>query len=652
MLFYFGKIIITRKGCYNKNQQPHYYIDQMKRNTGLDAYKKEVRDSVRVTRDRIEKELRERSYVDFQRYPQQKIKRELTACMRQISELQNIDAEKLELKIPPPHIACDFTIEAFNIVRIYTVRMSAAEMAQKIEHVINSGSRTLIKRATAIGNFVNLELRKEAMYHATLSVIAETGERYGESNINAKKIAVFDYSAPNIGKPIGIGHLRSTIIGQALSNVYWKTGYSVVRDNHLGDGGTQFGALAYAYQHWKKDEKDPERPLQEFKELYVRFTEEARAKPELKKEASELFRKLEEGDSFMLQFWKKVWDLSVQELHVLYDLLGVAFDTCIGESYFTEQAKETVEECLKKGMCHVEPETGAVVVESIPKLPSFLLRKGVGSTLYITRDLATMKFRVETFHPNSILYVVDKGQELHFQQLFALCKKMGYLPSAVDAKHIKFGMVTVEGKKMSTRGGTLIELEEVLEKSIDTSRQIIHKKNSSLSLREIEAIATVVGVGAIVYNDLRQSKIKNISFDWERMLNLEGGSAVYLQYTYVRILSILQNLEQGISREVSIIEKEVPEEIIFEKESEFLLAKELMMFPECIAQSQRTDSPHHICMYLEGLARQFNSFYNEVSIIRTERGTLKESRVLLIKAVALVIKNGLSLLSIKVPNKM
>lgn len=659
MLFYFGKITTAVKGCYNKNnnlkartQAGYNYMDQVKHNPILDAYKKEVCESVESTKQRIGKELRERKYVNFQRYPQQKIIQELTVCIKKIPELQGIKPEELELAIPPAHVPYDAAIEVFKAARMHPTGTAAASLAQKIADAINSEPCKLIDCAAAMGNFVNIALKKKEVYSETLRAIAETGGCYGESNVNAKKIALFDYSAPNIGKPIGIGHLRSTIIGQALSNIYWKTGYSVVRDNHLGDGGTQLGALAYAYQHWRKDAEGSDKPLQELKELYVRFTSEARVNPELKKEARELFRKLEEGDSSMLEFWKKVWYLSLHELNKLYQILGVAFDTCIGESYFTDQAKEAVEECLRKSICHIDPETGAVAVESIPETPSFLLRKGDGSTLYLTRDLATMKFRVETFHPESILYVVDKGQELHFQQLFALCKKMGYLPLPVDAKHIKFGMVTVEGKKMSTRGGTLIELEEVLEKSIDTSRQIIHKKNPSLSHREIEEIARIVGVGAILYNDLRQSKIKNISFNWDRMLNLEGGSAVYLQYTYVRIRSILQNLKEKASGEISVAKEDLPEEIIFEKENEFLLAKELMMFPERILKAQESDSPHHICLYLEELAKRFNSFYNEVSVIKTEDSSLRKSRVLLIKSVALVIKNGLSLLSIKVPNKM
>ncbi len=510
----------------------------------------------------------------------------------------------------------------------------------------NENELNWIETTSIVDIFINFKLKKDKLYQETLSNISNLQEKYGETNTNAQKVALVDFSSPNIAKPIGVGHLRSTVIGQALANIYSSTGYSVIRDNHLGDWGTQFGELIYAYDKWGDEKEVEKNPIESLKNLYVRFHEEIKENPELKDEARKLFTQLEEKDERLVGLWKKFRDLSIKDFEKTYETLGIKFDTYIGESYFTDSTDEVIENCQSQDVCHPDPETGALVVEDLDKLPSFLIRKKDGSSLYITRDVATLNFRTAKFKPDDIIYVVGEEQGLHFKQFFALAKVLG-LTANTNAKHISFGMILADGKKMSTRRGTVIELSELIDQAIEKSKSIIREKSPEINEKEVDHISKIVGIGSIIYNDLRQSRTKNISFDWKRMLSLEGESAVYLQYTYARINSILNKLGEGFK------DTDLPEnEITLEEISEMNLAKKLMHFPAVINDAQREDMPHLIATYLEETAQAFNSFYNDVSIIKTEDEPLKKSRIMLAKSVATVIKNGLALLNIQVPERM
>lgn len=612
----------------------------------FEKYEEEVAQEVKKVQKKIEAEKRGREYIDYDEYPLEKLKEEVVNISKEA--LGNSDIGEIGITTPPTHIEADFALGFFDLAK--KLKQKPNEIAKKVAEKINEGESDLIEGAAVQGAFVNIETKKEDLYQETLKKIIELDEKYGESDINAGKVAVIDYSAPNIAKPIGVGHLRSTIIGQVLSNIYHETGYSVVKDNHLGDWGTQFGKLIYAFREWGNEAKIKEDPIEELKNLYVQFTHYAKEHPEANDKAREIFARLEKNDPELVGLWKRFRDLSLEDFEEVYKQLGVEFDTNVGESYFTRQADQMVDECVKKGYCRKDEGSEAVVVDEMGKLPSFLLRKQDGSTLYLSRDMAALKFRMDNFNPDSILYVVGNEQDLNFQQLFELSRRAGYLPEDVEAKHIGFGMVLQEGKKMSTRKGTVVKLEDLISQSIAKSKEILQQKNSDLDEKELNKIAEIVGIGAIIYNDLRQSRTKNISFDWNRMLDLEGGSAVYLQYTCVRINSILNKLNEVFGEtDLQVLDEG---EISFENKSEFDLAKKLMQFPEVIVQAQKTDSPHHICSYLEELALQFNSFYNAVSIIKTENKELRDSRTALVKSVALVIKKGLSLLNIKVPEKM
>ncbi|MFH1161883.1 MAG: arginine--tRNA ligase [Candidatus Jorgensenbacteria bacterium] len=616
----------------------------MKQGDPFEDYRTEIDDSIEKALARVESEKRERSYISLHSYQLELLDRAIKGVLRERFDASKL--ERLELEIPPAHVSGDIALPVFELAK--SLKENPVKIAGTISSVINQSDIKWIKTAKNEGPFVNIELESETLYPEILLTIDSLGEKYGESDVNAKRVALFDYSAPNIAKPIGVGHLRSTIIGQALANVYRATGYTEIRDNHLGDWGTQFGKLIYAYECWGEGtEGASESSLKDLKDLYVRFNRESEEHPELEIEAREIFKKLEKHDPRITELWKRFRDLSVADFKKAYEKLGVQFDTSIGEGYFSELAQETIEECLEKGIARKEEGTETVIVDSLDA-PSFLLRKQDGSTLYIARDLATLKFRVKTFKPNVIVYVVGSEQELNFKQLFLLGEELNLLTGA-EAKHVGFGMVLTEGKKMSTRKGTLVELEELIDQATLKSRAVISAKGSSMTPEETGRVSEIVGVGAILYNDLRQSRTKNISFNWEKMLNFDGGSSPYLQYTCVRINSILKRVGSINGEMLKNARDFLPH---FEARSEFELAKKLMFFPFVVIKSQRFDAIHFLASYLEELAQLFNNFYTEVSVSRTEEENLLRSRVLLITAVRNVIRKGLNLMNIRVPEKM
>lgn len=609
----------------------------------LETIKKEGNKAVEKTKKRIAKELKNKKFIYLNGYIVEKIK----------SSIVNLIKNDIVLALPPLHISADMSFSVFEAAK--ASGENPKELSAKMVEILNNSKNEFIERAETAGPYVNLFLNKNKIYSLVVSQAVKLKEKYGQCVANAGKVALIDYSGPNIAKPIGVGHLRSTIIGQALSNIYEATGYNIIKDNHLGDWGTQFGKLVCAYQKWGDKKKIAENPIIELNELYVRFHEEAEKNPKIEDEARAIFKKMEEGDKKLLNLWAKFRKISIAEFKKVYERLGIKFDTYLGESYFAGETDKIVEECLlrrrvgaptraseDKKIASIDSGTGAIAVEDLEGLPSFLLRKKDDSGLYITRDLATLIFRTEVFEPDEILYVVGDEQSLHFKQLFALAKALGYIDGA-KAKHIGFGLVLSGGEKMSTRKGTLIELEELMKQSVEKSKGILRQKNKELSEKEIEEISEVVGLGAVVYNDLRQSRQKNISFDWNRMLDFEGGSAVYLQYTVARINSIIKKLDNP---------RTVLGKPVFEKDSEFALVRKMMFLPMIILEAQKHDAPHIIAVYLEELAQLFNHFYNEVSIIGTEDAKLRLSRIILIKSVAIVIKNGLSLLNIKTADKI
>lgn len=611
--------------------------------------------AIEKTKKRIARELKNKKSVSLGDYIIELIKKEISDILIAKFSLSADSVKNLHLEIPPACIKADLSVPLFNTAKELNrdLQKTGEEATAVINFSLENSTDNLVASAQSTGPYLNIILKKEKIYSLILSHVVKLKNKFGDSAVNDGKIALIDYSGPNIAKPFGVGHLRSTVIGQAVANICEKTGFIAIKDNHLGDWGTQFGKLVYGYQQWGDKKKIVQSPIKELNALYVRFHEEAEKNPALEDEARNIFNRMEGGDKKTLNLWNKFRKISVAEFKKIYNKLDIKFDIYLGESYFAEKSGGFIKEALDKKIASIDIETGAVVVESLEGLPSFLLRKQDGSSLYITRDLAALKFRTENFKPNEIFFVVGEEQSLHFKQLFALARALGYINGG-KAKHISFGLVLSDGEKMSTRKGTLVELEDLIDQSVAKSKEILLQKNKDIGKKELDEISEIIGVGAIIYNDLRQSREKNISFDWKRMLDFEGGSAVYLQYTCARINSIIKKLVQQDHQGFTLPQGEtlMVGEFIFEKEIEFEVAKKLMFYPHIILQAQKTGHPHLVATYLEELARLFNNFYNAVSIIGTEEKNLRLSRVALIKSVAIVIKNGLGLLNIKTPEKI
>lgn len=577
---------------------------------------------------------------DFQVYFLSKIQNEIEFVLK--DTIPEIKEDEILLEEPPVYIQGDLCFACFGLAK--RLKKSPLLLAEEIVNLINNNEhKKYIEQVRCEGAYINIILKKE-IYTEILDQIILLGEKFGESNINKNLRVLIDYSSPNIAKPIGLNHLPSTIIGQVLGNIYEETGAQVIRHNYLGDWGTNFGALLWAYFQWGDDEKIKKEPVQELKNLYVRFFEEASKNEKLIEEARELFNRLEQGDQKLLNLWKKFRDLSVKAFQKVYKRLGINFDIYLGESYFLSEVDNVINEAIEKGIAKQNDQL--VVVENLDNLPSFLLRKEDGSTLYLSRDLAALKLRFEKFNLNLLLYVVGSEQSLHFQQLFALANAMGYLTESKQAEHVPFGLILIEGKKMATRKGSLIEMEDLLNEAVERAEKVVIKKNLKMPSKKARKIAEMIGLAAVIYNSLRSSRLQNIDFDWERVLNFEAASAPYLQYSCVRIKSILKKVEK---EGINIKNKG---NILFENPIEYQLIKKLMFFPNVILRAQKENSPHFLCGYLEGLAQLFNKFYDEVPVLKTENENLRAARIDLIKSVLLVLEKGLKLLNISVPEEM
>jgi len=455
---------------------------------------------------------------------------------------------------------------------------------------------------------------------------------------------LIDYSSPNIAKPFGIGHLRSTIIGQALCNLYAFAGWKVVGENYLGDWGTQFGKLIYAVLTWG-DEKEldkAEKPIDELARLYVKFHREASKSPRLEDKAREWFKKLEDGDEDATRLWRKFRKWSIKEFDRIYQLLGVGIDKTTGESQYVTQVPEVIKEAKSRGLA-VESDGALVIPFEKADLPPLMLLKSDGATTYGLRDLAAIKVRQKNYHPDLFLYETGVEQQLRFKQLFLAAEKLGY-GTAGQFVHVGHGLYRLPAGKFSTRRGRTIRLEEVLEEAVARARKVVDAKSQDLPSRTKGRVSRAVGIGAVKYNDLSQHYSTDIVFDWERMLSLEGNSAPYLQYTYARAKSVLRKSGEKQLRitngELRITGEELP------------LLRFLYRFPEVAEDAVAVNSPNLVCNFLFELAQRFNTFYARVPIMRAGGLEVRDLRLGLTAATAQVIKNGLTLLGIETPERL
>ncbi len=477
--------------------------------------------------------------------------------------------------------------------------------------------------------FINFWLKNDVLVD-TLKQIDTDAENFGKSVKGKGKTVVIDYSAPNIAKPFGIGHLRSTIIGQALYNLYKALGYEVVGDNHLGDWGTQFGKLLYMIDK----EKPVKLSIDTLEKLYVEFHKLAEEDPSLEEKAREWFKKLEDGDSYAKRIWQECVDVSLAEFDRIYGILGVKIDFAFGESYYEGEMKGMLEDSnVQKHL--VKGEEGAMMVDLSQfgiKTPLMFV-KSDGATTYATRDLAAIKFRMRKWDPSLIIYEVGAEQTLHFQQVFAAAKVLGLVKDSTKLVHTAHGLyLAPEGKKFSTRKGKTIKLEEVLNEAIERAQKL---GNGSKAAKE-------VGIGAIKYFDLMHAVKSDVVFDWDKMMNLEGNSGPYLQYTTARANSVLRKVKFPIANFQFPMNYQLTNE-------EIIVLRTLIHYPEVVEEAAKNFAPNLLCNYLYDLAQKYNHFYNSQKIIGSEA---ENFRLALTFGTAQVLKNGLKILGIEAPEKM
>ena len=483
-------------------------------------------------------------------------------------------------------------------------------------------------------NFLNEELKKVE------------NEKYDFSFLNTDKTIIIDYSSPNIAKRMHIGHLRSTIIGDSIKRTLQFLGFHTLADNHIGDWGTQFGKLIVAYKNWLNKKSYEEDPIGELERIYVQFSDEAKKNPALEDEAREELKKLQLGDEGNQKLWKEFIDISLKEYNKIYDRLGVNFDYYYGESFYNDMMPAVLEELKEKGIAR-EDQGALVVFFENDKLPPAIVQKKDGSFLYTTSDLATMKFRKDELNVDEAVYLTDDRQQNHFKQVFEIGEMLGE-PYNYKKTHVVFGIMRFgDGMIFSSRSGNIIRLVDLLDEAKTQVKKVIDEKNPNIPEEEKEKIAEIVGSGAIKYFDLSQNRTSDITFTWDKVLSFEGNTGPYLQYTYVRIMSIFRKLKE---ENINVENKDIILENMNGVERE--LAVELLRFPQTVVKSYESYRPNIIADYLFDIAKLFNNFYNSNSILKEENKKIMDARILLAEKTAFILKEGLGLLGINTVDRM
>lgn len=524
----------------------------------------------------------------------------------------------------------DLAFPCFQLAKVE--RKSPVEIANQIAEKLNDH---LFSKVEATGPYVNVFFSPKHTGKTIIQDLLTKGEYYGTSNVGENKTVVLDLSSPNIAKPFSMGHLRSTVIGNALANIAEKCGYHSIRINHLGDWGTQFGKLIVAYKKWGNPDQVKANPIAELFKLYIRFHEEAETNPELEEEGRLAFKKLEDGEKEYTELWEWFREESLQSFKKIYNLLGITFDSYHGEAFYNDKMEKAIA-LLQKHRLLEESEGAEVVRLDEYDLPPCLIKKSDGATLYATRDLAAALYRQNEYHFDEALYIVGQEQSIHFQQLFAVLKKMGF-QWAEEMKHVPFGLYLKDGKKMSSRKGRVILLEEVLHEAITLAENNIAEKNPSLE--NATETAKAVGVGAVIFHDLKNDRMNSIEFSLDEMLTFEGETGPYVQYTHARAQSLLRKAGDTDTTFDGLDDVDSWEVI-----------KELQKFPDKVEMAYKQLTPSVIAKYLIDLAQIFNKYYAKVRIL--EEDSDRASRIALVRAVTIVLAEGLSLLGIKAPKQM
>ena len=554
-----------------------------------------------------------------------------------IAEKLNIDsftAQEIEqmLVIPPDTTLGDYALPCFKFAKV--LRSSPVIIAQNLADNFKTDEN--VSKVIAVNGYLNFTVNRNSLTKKVLEDILINGENYGSSNVGEGKTVVIDYSSINIAKPFHIGHLSTTVIGGALYRIYKKLGYNVIGVNHLGDYGTQFGKLIYAFKNWGNREEVEKGRVKELMRLYVLYHEEAEKNPELDNVAREYFKKIENGDKECLELFHWFKELTLIDVKKIYEELDITFDSYNGESFYNDKMAPVIEELNEKGL--LKESDGAKIVDlSEFDMPPCLILRSDGASLYATRDLAAAFYRHNTYNFDKCLYVVAYQQNLHFKQFFKVLELMGK-PWAKNLEHVAFGMVSLEEGTMSTRKGKVVFLEDVINKCNEKAYSIIDAKNPDLENKE--EIAKAVGTGAVIFGALSSSRIKDIVFSFDKVLNFDGETGPYVQYTYARSCSLLSKGGEIGDFKIDNL-----------NEDEYNLIDALKKFPETVMLSAERNEPCLITRYAIDLATLFNKFYFDCKILGTDDNT-KNFRLTLTKATSITIKNALKLLGIKAPTKM
>ena len=565
--------------------------------------------------------------------------------------------EILELiEIPPQEDMGDLALPCFKFARSF--RKAPNLIAEEISRNIQADD--YFEEIKNLGPYVNFFINKKLIAETVIKDVFNKKDQYGSSAMGEGKNVIVEFSSPNIAKPFSIAHIRTTVIGHALRNIYQFLGFNTIAINHLGDYGTQFGKLIVAFKKWGQREIIEKDPIPELLKLYVKFHDIAEEKPELENKAREWFKKLENGDEEALELWTWIKEVSLKEFNHIYEMMGIKFDSYAGESFYSDKMSGVINLLEEKDL--LEKSEGARIVDLEKyNLPPALINKSDGSTLYITRDIAAAIYRKEKYNFDKNIYVVGSQQNLHFQQMFKILDLLDFNWSK-NCIHVPFGMVSLKEGTMSTRRGRVVFLEDVLNKAIEKTKEIITEKNPDLE--DKNQVAHDVGIGAIIFQELSHSRIKDYLFSWDSALSFEGETGPYVQYTHARANSVLE--KAGISNYQDIInqnnkdneeenfdtglEANINYEFLTEEEA-FAVIKLIYTIPDTIVKAMEKNEPFLITRHITDLAQSFNKFYHEYPIL-VDNPDLRKARLALVYTAKTVIKIGLNLLGIKAPEQM
>lgn len=557
-----------------------------------------------------------------------------------ISNATNINVNELEgyIEIPPDENMGDYAFPCFRLAKELKKApvIIANELKEKVEE------NNILEKVEVVGGYLNFYINKEILIKNTLEEIENKGQEYGKTNIGEGKNIIVEYSSPNIAKPFHIGHLRNTLIGHTLYNMYKFLGYNTIGINHLGDYGTQFGKMIEGYKLWGHEYNIEENPIEELTKIYVRINDLCKENEKVLEACRDNFKKLEEGDSYCTQIWNEFKDLSLKEFNRIYDVLGVKFDSLNGEAFYSDKMDEIVDLLEKSGKL-IESEGAKIVDLEEQKKGICMIKKSNDSTTYATRDLAAILYRTRTYDFDKCLYIVAYEQNLHFKQIFEVAKLLGIDEKYINGlEHVPYGMVHLKTGRMSTREGNVIRVNDLLEEAVSRVEKIIEEKNPNMENKKENA--KKIGIGAIVFSNVGTTIIKDQIFDWDSILNFNGETGPYIQYTYVRTQSVLNNI--NVLPKVQEIDLNQ-----LENKEAVRIIKLIYNFQDTIIEATNKNEPSILARFLIDLAKAYSSFYNEYKIM-SENEKEKNARIYLTYVTGLVLKIGMKLLGIEMPDKM